>query len=120
MHIKTITFTAAHYRRMMSPRPKLIAVVLLLPLSSRGLSPGCRCVPADPCWPSPQDWQSLNDSVSGRLSVPTSPVEPCLNNGGDKENEEECRKALENFGKDPYWLQSLPGGSESTGKIIVG
>ena len=92
---------------------------LLLPLSSLGLSPSCRCVPSDPCWPSPQDWQSLNDSVSGRLTIPTSPVEPCLD-GGDKENPEECQEALENFGKDPYWLQSLPGGSESTGTVGAG
>lgn len=40
-------------------------------------SPTCRCTPAQPCWPSEQTWQALNESVSGRL-IAVQPVGwPC-------------------------------------------
>src|SRR5438552_18709986 len=33
----------------------------------------CRCRPHDSCWPSPQKWQALNDSIQGNL-VALKPV----------------------------------------------
>jgi hypothetical protein len=33
----------------------------------------CRCLPGDDCWPSPQLWSQLNDTVSGRL-IATQPI----------------------------------------------
>ena len=30
---------------------------------------------------------------------------------------EDCVDSLEQFSKDPFWLQTLPGGTESTGKV---
>ena len=33
----------------------------------------CKCFPGDACWPSTHDWDSLNQTVSGRL-VATVPL----------------------------------------------
>lgn len=33
----------------------------------------CKCFPGDVCWPSTSDWDSLNQTVSGRL-VATVPL----------------------------------------------
>ncbi|KAI0970362.1 hypothetical protein F4678DRAFT_436568 [Xylaria arbuscula] len=33
----------------------------------------CRCIPGDSCWPSPADWDLLNNTVHGRL-ISTVPV----------------------------------------------
>ena len=75
----------------------------------------CRCLlPSESCWPSTATWDAFNTSVPGRLSVPLSPVDPCLN-GGDKNDPDACQEALVWLGKDPFWLQTLPGGTESTG-----
>ena len=73
----------------------------------------CRCSPQAACWPSPTDWHSLNTSVSGRLSRPVSPVAPCL---AEDINLSDCQASLELLGKDPFLLQTLPGGTESTGQ----
>ena len=39
----------------------------------------CRCYPGDDCWPSVQDWASLNSTVSGRLVQIVPPGAPCHN-----------------------------------------
>ncbi|KAK3297224.1 uncharacterized protein B0H64DRAFT_423479 [Chaetomium fimeti] len=42
--------------------------------ASVSLNPlNCKCFPGDTCWPSTQDWDSLNQTVSGRL-VATVPL----------------------------------------------
>ena len=73
----------------------------------------CRCFPHDRCWPSIDEWDSLNKTVNGRLIIPISPVDPCLK----EENTDSCRQALENLGKDPFYIQTISGGSETTGKL---
>ena len=86
--------------------------VLLKPFEG-DCSFGGRCLPHQPCWPSPDQWQSLNESVHGRLSIPHLTIQPCLeyNNYDDAA----CHKSLEDMGKDPFFLQQFPGGVESTG-----
>ena len=74
-------------------------------------SSNCRCTPGEPCWPSLSDWAALNLTVGGRLLIPYSPIEPCLN----QPESEDCQEALHKLGEDPYWLQTFPGGTESTG-----
>ncbi|GIC93736.1 uncharacterized protein Aud_010224 [Aspergillus udagawae] len=37
------------------------------PLSTANAHPHCRCRPSDSCWPSLDDWQTLNSSLHGRL-----------------------------------------------------
>ena len=34
---------------------------------------GCRCFPGEKCWPNPEDWQSFNATINGRL-VDTVPI----------------------------------------------
>ncbi|KAL6231479.1 hypothetical protein BDW75DRAFT_233574 [Aspergillus navahoensis] len=36
-------------------------------LGRNRLSSSCRCFPDDPCWPPPEEWNSLNASLSGNL-----------------------------------------------------
>ena len=74
---------------------------------------GGRCLPHQPCWPSPEQWQSLNESVHGRLSIPHLTIQPCLEY--DNYDDAACHKSLEDLGKDPFFLQQFPGGVESTG-----
>ena len=90
-------------------------VLLLLATPSLCL-PQCRCTPNQECWPTQSDWDLLNVTVSGRLSRPVSPVSPCL---GETINSQDCRESLERLGQDPFWLQTMPGGTESTGKEAV-
>lgn len=37
----------------------------------------CRCLPADRCWPSLNEWKELNSSVSGKLLNAAPPAYPC-------------------------------------------
>lgn len=43
-------------------------------------TPLCKPLPSDSTWPSLQQWRSLNDSISGRLSVPLPPGFVCHTN----------------------------------------
>ncbi|KAF1831498.1 FAD binding domain protein [Decorospora gaudefroyi] len=37
----------------------------------------CHCSPNEPCWPTPQEWSTLNTTLQGRL-IPTTPIgTPC-------------------------------------------
>ena len=96
----------------------IITAFVLLGASAATLNEKeCRCGSAsESCWPSPDAWNALNQSVHGRLSTPSSPVDPCLNGGGINDPDA-CHDALEKFGKDPFWLQTLAGGTESTGTL---
>ncbi|KAK9422799.1 putative FAD-linked oxidoreductase-like protein 13 [Seiridium unicorne] len=50
--------------------------------------PTCRCTPEDPCWPSEAKWQSLNESVVGKL-IQTHPIaESCY--GGPAADASTC------------------------------
>ena len=74
---------------------------------------GGRCLPNQPCWPSLEQWNSLNESVHGRLSIPQLTIQPCLED--INYDDAACQRSLENLGKDPFYLQQFPAGFESTG-----
>lgn len=40
-------------------------------------SSSCRCFPGDKCWPSTQEWDALNSTVSGRLIASVPIGTPC-------------------------------------------
>lgn len=90
----------------------LLSTKLFISLSN---SEFCRCVPDQPCWPSIDEWNGLNETVHGRLSIPKSPVDACLNEGPEF-NVSACNEAVHKLGKDPFYLQTLSGGTESTGQ----
>ena len=48
---------------------------------------GCKCFPGDACWPSQDEWSSLNATVSGRLMATVPLGSPCHDPYYD---EEEC------------------------------
>ena len=78
-----------------------------------------RCFPDEPCWPSLEEWKSLNESVHGRLSIPYMSIQACLGNNATFINgEESCERSLERLGEDPFYFQQFPGGVESTGKYL--
>merc|ERR1719264_864960 len=76
----------------------------------------CRCLPNSDCWPEEEVWRNFNATIDGQLVVPSSPVSPCLD-GGLEEDPETCTATLQDLGKDPFLLQTLPGGTESTGQM---
>ena len=48
-----------------------------IPHYPRNNNGDCKCMPADACWPSTEDWTALNLSLSGKL-VATVPLgSPC-------------------------------------------
>ena len=89
----------------------LVALIVNALLVATVSTKECRCTPRDKCWPSLDDWDSLNNTVNGRLSIPESPVQPCL----EDEKSESCHAALKRFGADPFWLELSPGATQSTG-----
>ena len=40
---------------------------------------GCKCYPGDSCWPAPNKWNQLNNTVGGALSVHIPPGAACHN-----------------------------------------
>ena len=81
--------------------------------------PGHRCVPDDPCWPSQEQWNALNESVHGRLTIPHLTVEPCFNLNETTIDGESCERSLHRLGEDPFYLQQFPGGVQSTGTCDI-
>lgn len=63
----------------MARRSQIVLLVsfAILPLAyflaRNRVSTGCRCFPGDPCWPSPDQWNRLNASLSGNL-ISTDPI----------------------------------------------
>ena len=55
----------------------LVAVLLLGSTVSGDCPYGGRCLPGEACWPSEDQWQALNASVGGRLSVPQLTIQGC-------------------------------------------
>ena len=94
----------------------LSTVLSLLLVSQCTLSEAtsrCRCVPHnEECWPLPEDWQSLNKTVSGRLTKPVTPVASCL---PEDFNSQDCQESLKRLSEDPFYLETLPGATQSTG-----
>ena len=81
-------------------------------------SEDCRYTPEQPCWPSEIEWSALNETVSGNLIIPISPVDLCINGNAEKDPES-CQAALNDFISDPFYLETFSGGIEPTGKVMV-
>jgi hypothetical protein len=52
-------------------------VMLIFRLGLAVAEPYCKPIPGSPDWPSPSDWQALNNSISGRLIAPVPPGVVC-------------------------------------------
>lgn len=50
----------------------------------------CKNIPGDPGWPSPADWTSLNQSVSGRLIATVPLASVCHNEPFDNYDATAC------------------------------
>lgn len=46
----------------------------------------CKCFPGDHCWPSKQDWDSLNQTVDGRLVATVPLASPCYHSWDNYDN----------------------------------
>lgn len=94
-------------------RRQLLAVIvssLLLFNVANGASKLCRCQPTQACWPKQKAWVLLAHQLTGRLVKPKSPLVACKK---DKKSKA-CLLALKKV-HNPFYLQSMPGGSESYG-----
>src|SRR5271170_218707 len=56
---------------------KQIVAVLAASTAANGSTQSCKATPGSPSWPSPSAWQSLNNSISGRLLQPSPPGAVC-------------------------------------------
>ncbi|KAF3286277.1 hypothetical protein TWF970_009821 [Orbilia oligospora] len=72
----------------------------------------CKCRPSDPCWPAPNDWNQLNDTVNGHLIRTTPPgIACCL---GEFYNKTACEmitsvyQSSDLIAKNPYMID-FPG-----------
>lgn len=52
-------------------------ILLTLPTLSLALNQTCKTTPTDPTWPSPSDWDNLNQTLSGSLLSPIPPGAVC-------------------------------------------
>lgn len=68
------------------------------------------CLPQQPCWPSSQAWDALNNEVHGHLLKGTSPLASC----DHPTNDAQCQQVLQNL-KNPFYIESQSGGTQSTG-----
>lgn len=39
----------------------------------------CKCIPGDDCWPTAQEWEAFNATVSGKLVTPRQLASACHN-----------------------------------------
>ncbi|CAG8920191.1 unnamed protein product [Penicillium salamii] len=99
-------------------------------------TPQCKCAPSDPCWPTAQEWSSLNQTVSGRLIKTVPPGSVCYKSEPNY-NESACTSLLENWPNseyhssnpvtvsDPLWSNSsctpvYPNGTSVSGDFNAG
>ncbi|KAI2907944.1 CAZyme family AA7 [Aspergillus niger] len=106
---------------------------LILAASGVASALDCKCSPSDPCWPSTDQWTSLNQTVSGRLirAVPAASV--CYPNEPNY-NPAACTSVLGNWTTskfhasdpvsvdDPVWSNNscnpiYPDGTSITGNV---
>ncbi|KAI9933667.1 hypothetical protein MW887_008140 [Aspergillus wentii] len=65
-------------------------------LSSVVAASDCKCTPSNPCWPSPTDWNSLNETISGRL-IHTTPLGSVCYPTEPNYNKDACSSVLSNW-----------------------
>lgn len=47
----------------------------------------CKCFPGEKCWPSQEEWSSLNDTVDGRLIATVPLASPCYQSWGNHDED---------------------------------
>ncbi|KAL4942287.1 hypothetical protein BDV06DRAFT_211952 [Aspergillus oleicola] len=65
----------------------------------------CRCRPHQSCWPSPEEWNTLNTSVDGNL-VAVRPVAAVCHDGGAQS---EACQTVQNLWSNSSWRAAQPG-----------
>ncbi|KAJ5422931.1 FAD-binding domain-containing protein, partial [Penicillium cf. griseofulvum] len=80
----------------------LLAAIFIPQISE---AQNCRCLPQDPCWPSPEEWKTFNDSIDGNL-VSVKPVGHVCH--GPKFDNESCESVI-SMTHDSSWRASQPG-----------
>lgn len=85
-------------------------MVRLLPFlfasfASAASSTHCRCTPQDTCWPSDQDWKSLNSLINGNLF----PVRPVASVCYGSEFDATACKEVTNKWTESIWRATEPG-----------
>ena len=93
----------------------LLLISMMGALSSNALniqnkSSFCRCQPNQSCWPSKKVWSGLAKQLSGRLVKPVSPIIACKKDF----HSNVCAVELKRV-KNPFYLQTIPGGTENQG-----
>jgi hypothetical protein len=68
-------------------------------VQSGGRHYACKCYPGDRCWPTPQKWKTLNDTVGGTLKEVIPNWAVCHNTfeGESTYNAAACAEATANF-----------------------
>lgn len=68
-------------------------------IQSSGRRYACKCYPGDRCWPTPQKWKALNDTVGGTLKQVIPNWAVCYNTfeGKPTYNAATCAQATANF-----------------------
>ncbi|KAI1074439.1 FAD binding domain protein [Whalleya microplaca] len=62
--------------------------------------PRCRCFPGDTCWPSSTEWDSLNQTVGGKLIATVPIASPCHDSfPGVSFDADECARIQENWSR---------------------
>lgn len=85
----------------------------LVPKYSNGALYDCKCYYGDSCWPTPEQWSSLNGSVGGNLLIGTPPGAACYNTFqgplGDVQayDSEKCAHITTSF-TDEQWTTDQP------------
>ena len=72
----TFLFSIMHSLSALSKGKILMSCLLLAQICASAASK-CRCFPGDACWPTQHDWDSLKNSVGGRLLATVPLGSPC-------------------------------------------
>ncbi|KAH9226324.1 hypothetical protein K456DRAFT_1933660 [Colletotrichum gloeosporioides 23] len=77
------------------------------------LASACKCTPSDTCWPSLSEWESFNQTISGKL-IRTVPLASVCYKSEPNYNEDSCNTVLSNWttwalhSSDPASVPSSP------------
>jgi len=80
------------------------------PAAALAATPMVWCRPAEPCWPSSQDWQQLASHLHGKLEQPRSPIEACQHDAAST-----ACTAAQRAVTNPYFLEDQLGATQSAG-----
>ncbi|XP_055342574.1 uncharacterized protein LOC129591079 [Paramacrobiotus metropolitanus] len=70
----------------------------------------CRCLPGDSCWPSVDQWNTLNTTIGGRLLIPHPTGYQCY--GGPGYNSHDCQQIQKYYNR-PGFLLNKPGSMQA-------